>query len=124
MRFDLATGKMVDGDSDPAAVNLPLSKRLRDSDIDRWKREQAKADQATLKAEREQFKAQRAEAKALLAEHGEDLAHFAFVHCFLPEQAEPTIPKWRKQLKSDAWFQPDVVIAIAKIMKAKQEGRL
>ena len=63
---------------------------------------------AKEKAESKQFVADRKLAKELLAEHGEDLAHYIYIHWNGEE--EPSLPKIRKSLKSDAWFNPDAVI--------------
>ena len=79
-----------------------------------------KAEYEAKKAESRQFVADRKAAKALLEAHGEDLAHYAYVHWH--GEKEPTLPKVRKWLKSEAWFNPRVVIALVERMK--REGKL
>ena len=75
---------------------------------------------AKKKAESKQFGADRKRAKALLDERGDELMHFAYIHW--AGEDEPTFPKVRKWLKSEAWFNPRVVIELAERMK--QEGKL
>ena len=72
---------------------------------------------AKKKAESKQFVADRKRAKELLADHGEDMAHFAFVNW--AGEDEPTMPKVRKWLKSEAWFTPEVVIKLFESMEGK-----
>ena len=74
-----------------------------------------KAEYEAKKAESRQFVADRKAAKALLEAHGEDLAHYAYVHW--QGEEEPTFPKARKWLKSEAWFNPRVVIELAERME-------
>ena len=87
-----------------------------------------KAEYEAKKAESRQFVADRKAAKALLEAHGEDLARYAYLILMHPDyigwqkEKEPTLPKMRKWLKSEAWFNPRVVIELAERMK--QEGKL
>lgn len=62
------------------------------------------------------LKADRATAKALLLERGEDMAHYLYIHW--AGEDEPTMPKVRKWLKSEAWFNPEVVIKLFEKMEA------
>ena len=76
-----------------------------------------KAEYEAKKAESSQFVADRKTAKALLEAHGEDLAHYAYVHWH--GEKEPTLPKVRKWLKSEAWFNPEVVIKLFEKIEGK-----
>ena len=122
--FDLTTGTFREprpgtADGDMAlggAHGRPNLDREIDRQLKRMKAEKA----AREKAESRQFVADRKTAKALLEAHGEDLMHYAYVHW--PMEDEPTLPKVRKWLKSEAWFSPSIVIALAERMK--REGKL
>ena len=72
---------------------------------------------AKKKAESMQFVADRKRAKALLDERGDELMHFAYIHW--AGEDEPTFPKVRKWLKSEAWVSPEAVIKLFE----KMEGR-
>lgn len=79
-----------------------------------------KAEYEAKKAESSQFVADRKTAKALLEAHGEDMAHDVYVHWC--GDGESTLPKARRFLKSEAWFNPRVVIALVERMN--REGKL
>ena len=121
---DLTTGTIreprpgtADGDMALAGAHgRPDLDREIERQIKRMKAEKA----AREKAESRQFVADRKTAKALLEAHGEDLMHYAYVHW--QGEEEPTLPKMRKWLKSEAWFNPRVVMDLAERMK--REGKL
>ena len=121
--FDLTTGTFreprpgtADGDMALAGAHgRPNLDREIERQVKRMKAEKA----AQKKAESRQFVADRKTAKALLEAHGEDLAHYAYVHW--QGEDEPTLPKARKWLKSEAWFSPRVVIELAERMKREEK---
>ena len=122
--FDLTTGEYREADPAKAEGDMALAgahcRRDIERDIDRAMKRIRLEKRAKEKAESKQFVADRKRAKELLAEHGENMAHFAFVNW--AGEDEPTMPKMRKWLKSEAWFNPRVVIELAERMK--QEGKL
>ena len=122
--FDLTTGTFREADPGKADGDMALAgahgRPNLDREIERQVKRMKAEKSAREKAESRQFVADRKAAKALLAAHGEDLAHYAYVHWRGEE--EPTLPKVRKWLKSEAWFNPRVVIELAERMK--REGKL
>ena len=122
--FDLTTGEFREprpgtADGDMALAGAHGRPNL-DMEIERQVKRMKAEKVAREKAESRQFVADRKTAKALLEAHGEDLMNYAYVHW--QGEEEPTLPKVRKWLKSEAWFSPSVVIALAQRMK--QEGKL
>lgn len=122
--FDLTTGEFREprpgtADGDMALAGAHGRPNL-DMEIERQVKRMKAEKVAREKAESRQFVADRKTAKALLEAHGEDLAHYAYVHWH--GEKEPTLPKVRKWLKSEAWFNPRVVIELAERMK--REGKL
>ena len=122
--FDLTTGEFREprpgtADGDMALAGAHGRPNL-DMEIERQVKRMKAEKVAREKAESSQFVADRKTAKALLEAHGEDLAHYAYVHWH--GEKEPTLPKMRKWLKSEAWFNPRVVIELAERMK--REGKL
>ena len=122
--FDLTTGEFREprpgtADGDMALAGAHGRPNL-DMEIERQVKRMKAEKVAREKAESRQFVADRKAAKALLEAHGEDLAHYAYVHWH--GEKEPTLPKMRKWLKSEAWFNPRVVIELAERMK--REGKL
>ena len=122
--FDLTTGEFREprpgtADGDMALAGAHGRPNL-DMEIERQVKRMKAEKVAREKAESSQFVADRKTAKALLEAHGEDLAHYAYVHWH--GEKEPTLPKMRKWLKSEAWFSPRVVIELAERMK--REGKL
>ena len=122
--FDLTTGEFREprpgtADGDMALAGAHGRPNL-DMEIERQVKRMKAEKVAREKAESRQFVADRKAAKALLEAHGEDLARYAYVHWH--GEKEPTLPKVRKWLKSEAWFSPRVVIELAQRMK--QEGKL
>ena len=117
--FDLTTGEFREprpgtADGDMAlggAHGRPNLDREIERQVKRMKAEKALRE----KAESRQFVADRKAAKALLEAHGGDLAHYAYVNW--QEEEEPTFPKVKKWLKSEAWFNPRVVIELAERME-------
>ena len=122
--FDLTTGEFREprpgtADGDMALAGAHGRPNL-DMEIERQVKRMKAEKVAREKAESRQFVADRKAAKALLEAHGEDLARYAYVHWH--GEKEPTLPKVRKWLKSEAWFSPRVVIELAQRMK--REGKL
>ena len=122
--FDLTTGEFREprpgtADGDMALAGAHGRPNL-DMEIERQVKRMKAEKVAREKAESRQFVADRKAAKALLEAHGEDLARYAYVHWH--GEKEPTLPKVRKWLKSEAWFSPRVVIELAERMK--REGKL
>ena len=122
--FDLTTGEYREADPAKAEGDMALAgahcRGDIERDIDRAMQRIKAEKRAKDKAASKQFVAGRKRAKAILEEHGDDLMHFAYTHWMGEE--EPTLPKVRKWLKSEAWFNPRVVIELAERMK--QEGKL
>ena len=119
MRMNLVTGKMEEGEGDPALAGA--HHRNIDRDIDTALRRIAKEERAKRKAERLKLKADRATAKALLLESGEDMV--AIMQESI-NRGEPKMTKAQimKRLKSEAWYNPPVVIELhARMVK---DGRL
>ena len=122
--FDLTTGEFREprpgtADGDMALAGAHGRPNL-DMEIERQVKRMKAEKVAREKAESRQFVADRKAAKALLEAHGEDLARYAYVHWH--GEKEPTLPKVRKWLKSEAWFSPRVVMDLAERMK--REGKL
>ena len=119
MRMNLVTGKMEEGEGDPALAGA--HHRNIDRDIDTALRRIRKEERAKLKAERLKFKEDRAAAKAILLEVGEDMV--AIMHTvLLHNPPAPTITQIWKRLQSEAWYSPSVVIELhARMVK---DGRL
>lgn len=122
--FDLTTGTFREADPGKAEGDMALAgahgRPNLDREIERQVKRLKSEKYAQRKAEARQFVADRKAAKALLEAHGEDLAHYAYVHWQVEE--EPTLMKVRKWLKSEAWFSPRVVMDLAERMK--REGKL
>ena len=120
--FDLTTGEYREADPGKAEGDMALAgahcRGDIERDIDRAMKRIRLEKRAKEKAESKQFVADRKLAKELLAEHGENMAHFAFVNW--AGEGEPTLTKCRRGLKSDAWFNPRVVIETY----ARMEGKL
>ena len=112
--FDLTTGTFREADPGKAEGDMALAgahgRPNLDREIERQVKRLKSEKYAQRKAEARQFVADRKAAKALLEAHGEDLAHYAYVHW--QGEEEPTLPKMRKWLKSEAWFTPEVVIKL------------
>ena len=109
MRMNLVTGKMEEGEGDPALAGA--HHRNIDRDIDTALRRIAKEERAKRKAERLKFKADRATAKALLLDRGEDMV------AIMQDVINRTDPKATKaqimkRLRSEAWYNPPVVIEL------------
>ena len=122
--FDLTTGEFREprpgtADGDMALAGAHGRPNL-DMEIERQVKRMKAEKVAREKAESSQFVADRKTAKALLAVHGEDMAHDVYVHWC--GDGESTLPKARRFLKSEAWFNPRVVIALVERMK--REGKL
>ncbi len=119
MRMNLVTGKMEEGEGDPALAGA--HHRNIDRDIDTALRRIAKEELAKRKAERLKLKADRATAKALLLDRGEDMV--AIMQDII-NRTEPKTTKAQilKRLKSEAWYNPPVVIELhARLVK---DGKL
>ena len=119
--FDLTTGEFREprpgtADGDMALAGAHGRPNL-DMEIERQVKRMKAEKVAREKAESRQFVADRKTAKALLEAHGEDLAHYAYVHWH--GEKEPTLPKVRKWLKSEAWFNPEVVIKLFEKIEGK-----
>jgi hypothetical protein len=119
MRMNLVTGKMEEGEGDPALAGA--HHRNIDRDIDTALRRIAKEDRVKRKAERLKLKADQVTAKAILAESGEDMV--AIMQDII-NRTEPKTTKAQilKRLKSEAWYNPPVVIELhARLVK---DGKL
>ena len=118
--FDLTTGTFREADPGKAEGDMALAgahgRPNLDREIERQVKRLKSEKYAQRKAEARQFVADRKAAKALLEAHGEDLAHYAYVHW--QGEEEPTLMKVRKWLKSEAWFNPEVVIKLFEKMEA------
>ena len=129
--FDLTTGEFREprpgtADGDMALAGAHGRPNL-DMEIERQVKRMKAEKVAREKAESRQFVADRKAAKALLEAHGEDLARYAYLILMHPDyigwqkEKEPTLPKVRKWLKSEAWFSPRVVIELAERMKREEK---
>lgn len=110
MRFDLDKGKLVDGDSDRAAACVPGRLKTLDASIDRWKREKAQEERAARKDEAMRTRCLRVEARLLLAR---GLAQTAVRHQIAQNRNPPTVSEMQRILKTDAWYNPEMVLRIA-----------
>lgn len=100
---------------DHGTLNVPLAKRGNiDAQLDRYKADQARAAKATRKAKAAEQADLRVAAKALLAAiTPERLAHLAD-HC------KTTVPAVRKHLKSEAHWNPELVIKLLAADRAER----
>lgn len=92
---------------DHGTLNLPLSKRGNiDAQIERYKADQARQQRAERRTRNVQHAADQARAKELLADVTDERMAELAAKCGV------TVAKLRKQLKSDAHWQPRTVIGI------------
>lgn len=92
---------------DHGALNVPLSKRGNiDAQIDRYKADQARQQRADRRTRSEKLADDRINAKELLAAASDERLAELAVKCGVTSAA------LRKQLKSDAHWQPRTVISI------------
>lgn len=92
---------------DHGTLNIPLSKRGNiDAQIDRHKSSMAASAKKNRKAKSEEIAAQRLTAKGLVARVSDERVMQLAVRCNV------TTAAMRKQIKSDAHWQPSMIIAL------------
>lgn len=115
MKANLVTGKIEEGEGDPALAGAHARPDL-DREIDRQVKRMAKEEYAKRKAERLQLKADREFAKAILVTHGVKMAERVMATIKIPRGQAI------KRLKRFAWFEPQKLIEFYRRMY--QEGAL